>query len=208
MLRPTHTAEERIVFFDLETTGFNIFHNEIIEIAAVDNFGNTFETLVSVDKGVPKKITEITSITPEMVMGKPPCDEALTQFKSYLHGQTKTLQFPDSVKRRTASYLIGHNALAFDIPFVEAHSKKHNIKCIPSSARIIDTMRVSQFILPNQYSHSLAALSERFGHDQKNAHRALSDVIATRHVYDQLCILYKRHYPSVSPSLLHRLTTM
>ena len=36
----------RVVYFDLETTGFNIFHNEIIEIAAMDNFGNSFSTLI------------------------------------------------------------------------------------------------------------------------------------------------------------------
>ena len=32
----------RIIFYDLETTGLDISNDEIIEIGAKDNFGNTY----------------------------------------------------------------------------------------------------------------------------------------------------------------------
>ena len=49
----------KLIFFDLETTGFNPFHCNIIEIAAKDNRGNTFHSLVDL---YPLIIFKITSL--------------------------------------------------------------------------------------------------------------------------------------------------
>ena len=49
----------KIIFFDLETTGFNQFHNNIIEIAAKDNKNNEFHSLVDPEQSISKKITSI-----------------------------------------------------------------------------------------------------------------------------------------------------
>ena len=46
ILRSCNQNKYRIIWFDIETTGFNIFHGHIIEIAAVDNIGNEFSTLI------------------------------------------------------------------------------------------------------------------------------------------------------------------
>ena len=69
-LRSCGREKYRLVWFDIETTGFNPFKNEIIEIAAVDNAGNKFEELIKPSKFIPKKITEITNISNEMVINK------------------------------------------------------------------------------------------------------------------------------------------
>ena len=56
-LRSFSPKRGRFIWFDIETTGFNQFHNDIIEIAAVDNLGNTFNQLINIgDKKLPKKI--------------------------------------------------------------------------------------------------------------------------------------------------------
>src|SRR3990172_4884986 len=63
---------ERFVVFDLETTGLKPDAHEIIEIGAIrvnrdsDNH-DTFQALVRPNKKIPKKITDITGITQEMV---------------------------------------------------------------------------------------------------------------------------------------------
>ena len=57
----------RIIWYDLETTGFNPYHNDIIEIAAMDNFGNNFNVLINIEKRLPNKIIEITNITDDML---------------------------------------------------------------------------------------------------------------------------------------------
>ena len=51
----------RIIIFDIETCGFNPFEHDIIEISAIDQDGNVFDTLIKPRKNIPKKITEITN---------------------------------------------------------------------------------------------------------------------------------------------------
>ena len=52
--------KSKIVYFDLETTGLNYFHDHIIEIAAMDNLGNVFNELVDPGIKVPSKIKMMT----------------------------------------------------------------------------------------------------------------------------------------------------
>ena len=61
-LRSFSKSNSRFIWFDLETAGFNPFHHNIIEIAAVDNFGNTFNELVSIGTNKLSWFTEITHI--------------------------------------------------------------------------------------------------------------------------------------------------
>jgi DNA polymerase-3 subunit alpha (Gram-positive type) len=199
---------KRIVWFDIETTGFNVFHNNIIEIAALDNYGNTFETLINPKCFIPKKITEITKIDNSMVNDKPCADEALIQFIDFING---TSLFNISRQNRRAKYCIGHNALAFDSPFINAQCKKYNI-FIPEF-KVIDTMRISQYILTNNYSHSLASLSEFFNIPNNNAHRAMSDVTTTKDIFILLISIFKSYNGSESITIndidkVYELTTV
>ena len=45
----TPTMHTRTIWFDFETGGLNPFHHPIIEIAAIDNMGNRFESLLKID---------------------------------------------------------------------------------------------------------------------------------------------------------------
>lgn len=74
----TEHLPDTFVVLDLETTGLDANHHEIIEIGAIRfRKGNTdhqtIQALVKPSKKVPKKITEITGITQEMleVQGEP-----------------------------------------------------------------------------------------------------------------------------------------
>jgi DNA polymerase III epsilon subunit family exonuclease len=81
---------ERFVVFDLETTGLRSEHHEIIEIGAIRvnrdaEDHQTFQTLVRPKKRVPKKITEITGITNDMVQSDGiELVEALAEFRSFV----------------------------------------------------------------------------------------------------------------------------
>jgi len=196
-LRSCGREKYRLVWFDLETTGFNPFKNEIIEIAALDNEGNKFERLVKPIKPVPKKVTEITSITNEILLDKPLIQDVMQPFVDFIKG--------DETSRKPI-YLIGHNIHSFDMPFVKAKCAELDIKF--PNVLMIDTMRMSQFILTDQWSHSLASLCSLFGIDNKNAHRALSDVYATQIIYCNLCVIFKRDFKSSSPNLLYNKTSV
>jgi DNA polymerase III epsilon subunit-like protein len=196
-LRSCGREKYRLVWFDLETTGFNPFKNEIIEIAAVDNLGNTFEQLVKPIKPIPKKITEITKITNEMVQDKADAKTAIELFVEFIRGKNTNTH---------PIYLIGHNSHSFDMPFVKAKCNEYNIK-LPNVYQL-DTMRMSQFILTDQWSHSLASLCSLFGIDNKNAHRAMSDVYATQIIYCNLCLLFKREFQKSDPNTLYYKTSV
>ena len=190
-LRSFSKSNSRFIWFDLETTGFNPFHHNIIEIAAVDNFGNTFNELVSIGTNkLPKKITEITHITPEMLYGKPTIKNVLERFKEFLE-----------IEPNKQKFIIGHNSYGFDMPFIKAKFKQCNIK-FPTRLRELDTMRMAQLLLPQEWSHSLGHLCDIFGIQNTNAHRALSDVYATQLIYNHLCIIYKAKYKKISPNLI------
>ena len=66
----------RIIWYDLETTGFNPYHNNIIEIAAVDNLGNNINILLKINESLPQKIVEITNITDDLLK-----DEGVDQYE-------------------------------------------------------------------------------------------------------------------------------
>lgn len=176
ILRSYKDTKERIVWFDIETTGFNIFHDEIIEIAAVDNFNNEFSCLIKPAKPVKNKIINITGITNEMLVNEKSSDEILLNFKKFLEKDSKTL------------ILIGHNSNSFDLPFLKCHFNKHNLKF--PKFKTIDTMRLAQYVLPDEWSYSLSNLCNTFGVINSNAHRALSDVYATKHIYNNLVTIF------------------
>tara|TARA_B100000575_G_C23087622_1_gene626871 strand:- start:833 stop:1438 length:606 start_codon:yes stop_codon:yes gene_type:complete len=196
-LRSCGREKYKLVWFDIETTGFNPFKNEIIEIAAIDNNGDTFEKLIQPNKSIPKKITEITNITNEMVRDKEDIETVMQQFVSFIKG-TENNQRP--------IYLIGHNIHSFDMPFVKAKCNQFNIK-LPN-IYLLDTLRMSQYILTDQWSHSLESLCNLFGVDNNNAHRAMSDVYATQIIYCNLCSLFKREIKKSDPNTLYYKTSV
>ncbi len=191
-LRSCSNSNYKIIWFDIETTGFNIFQNSIIEIAAIDNQEKKFQSLISYDKPLPKKIIEITKITDEMLCDQPNIVTVLKNFVDFI----KSDQHPNKI-----TYMIGHNINCFDIPFVKAQCAKYGIKF--PKIYTIDTMRMSQYILVDQYSHSLAALCNLFGVCNSNAHRALSDVYTTRVIYDNLCLLFKQKFKKCDLNFLN-----
>jgi DNA polymerase III epsilon subunit family exonuclease len=196
LLRSSGRDKYRLVWFDLETTGFNPFKDEIIELACLDNEGGVYESLIKPVKRIRPKITEITSITNEMVEDQRPCVDILREFVEFIKGD---------VSETRSIYLIGHNIHSFDMPFVKAKCAEFNIKF--PNVYLIDTMRMSQYIL-DEYSHNLAHLCQLFGIDNQNAHRALSDVYATQVVYCNLCHFFKRAGIKDSPNRIYNATSV
>ena len=78
-------TNRRLIFFDLETTGLNFYHDKIIEIGAIDNHGNTFEVLINPHCKLKPIIVKITGITQQQV-DKNGIEEkdALEQFYDYI----------------------------------------------------------------------------------------------------------------------------
>src|SRR5260221_9467017 len=95
-----------LVAIDLETTGLDASTAQIIEIGAVkfrdgEIIGN-YSTLVDPESPIPPKITSITGIRPEDILGKPKLRDVLPQLKEFVG---------DAI-------LVGHN-IEFDLSFLQ-----------------------------------------------------------------------------------------
>uniref|UniRef100_A0A6C0LX63 Exonuclease domain-containing protein n=1 Tax=viral metagenome TaxID=1070528 RepID=A0A6C0LX63_9ZZZZ len=172
----------RVIFFDLETTGFNIYHNSIIEIGAIDNLKKTFSTLIKVDKPLKPKIVEITGITDELLLTGEESKIALLKFRDYV----------ESIPCKDI-YLLAHNCNGFDKPFLETEFKKYNIR-FNKKIHFVDTLRMAQLVLPFLNYHSMKSLSSYFNIINPNAHRAFEDATTLQQIYQVLETFFYQKY--------------
>jgi len=160
--------EEEYVVFDLETTGFDPFNEEITEIGAVKLKGtriiDRFSTFVNPEKPIPEEIVELTKITDEMVADAPKIEEILPKFLEFCGDAT----------------MVAHNA-KFDIGFLNHKcNSRLDRKYNPS---VIDTLQWSRNVLKDLKRHGLKYIAKHFGISLDNHHRAVDDAEATAHIF-------------------------
>jgi ATP-dependent DNA helicase DinG len=155
-----------LVALDLETTGLDPAHDDIIEIGAVRFEGNRIvdelAVLVKPTRPIPSIVTQLTGIAPEDVANAPSIAEVLPQLTAFVG----------------SAPWIAHNA-AFDGAFLERQ------RALTGNFRI-DTFDLAPILLPRSTRYSLTSLTQLTGFDIESAHRALYDARATAHVYWKL----------------------
>ncbi|CAM3358708.1 PolC-type DNA polymerase III [Marinicrinis lubricantis] len=168
----THAVEQELqdctyVVFDIETTGLSIINNKIIEIAGVKMKDgkeiDRFSTFVNPHERIPYHITQLTSITDEMVQGAPELEPVLKEFSQFVE---------DSV-------LVAHNA-RFDMGFVQANLKQLGLPELPNPS--LDTLELARLLYPTMKNHRLNTLADKFKVSLENHHRAIDDTIALGHI--------------------------
>ena len=165
----------RLIFYDLETTGVNPENDEIIEIGAKDNFGNIFEKLIKPNKEIPDKIELLTGISNKKVKYRNNIERSYELINNWF-------DFDNKQKIFNEVYLIAHNGDNFDYKFM---SKHFNIKY-----KCIDTLTLFRKLTPYQRSHSIKTLCEIYNIDCTKHHRALEDVIILEKLYYKALELY------------------
>lgn len=163
-------AELTYTVFDTETTGLKPSEgDEIIQIGAARILNgkllhnDSFEQLVDPQRSLPPESSKIHGITPEMLVGQPTIGEVLPAFYDFS---------ADTV-------LVAHNA-AFDMRFLQLKEESTGLKF---DHPVIDTLLLSAVIHPNQESHRLEAIAERFGVTIIGRHTAMGDAIVTAEVF-------------------------
>ncbi len=149
---------------DTETTGLSK-SDEIIEISAIRIRGDVevarFTSLMHTDIELDDYVSDLTGITDDMLKSAPDPQKVIADFVDFIG---------DDV-------LIGHNIGRFDISFLLRYTDLRN--------DYIDTLDLAKNTL-DLPAHKLADICEHYGIVNEQAHRALSDVIATNKCYQLL----------------------
>jgi DNA polymerase-3 subunit epsilon len=97
-----------------------------------------------------------------------------------LKGQSDIIQsLPVFFQFCEDTVLVAHNA-AFDMRFLQL---KEEITGIRFTHPVLDTLLLSEIIHPNQESHRLEMIAERFGVNVIGRHTALGDAIVTGEIF-------------------------
>ncbi len=154
------SLEGDFICFDLETTGLSALNDRITEIGAVrlhnGEITDRFDIFVDPERPIPEKITQLTSITNEMVQGAPKEAEALQQFFDFC-GEN--------------AVLVAHNA-SFDASFVRAALQRQGK---PFENTYIDTVTMARSLLPDLKKATLDSVANYLKLKPFHHHRAEDD---------------------------------
>jgi DNA polymerase-3 subunit alpha (Gram-positive type) len=171
-------TEERIIWYDIETTGLNLFRDKIIEIAAIDNNKKKINFFINPEQKLNPYITKLTKITDDMIKNEKNIDERRNEILDYFDFSNDN------------QWIISHNNDEFDILMMinNLDIKKSEIK-----SNIFCNLKFSRKMqLTN--SCKLNILSKYFGIEVEQNHRALDDVILLKKVFKKLIKKFKEKY--------------
>ena len=160
------------VVFDLETTGFSVTYDRIIQIAARKVLHGqvieTFDYFINPEMPIPAKITELTTITDDMVANAPLIEEILPKFLDFIDG----------------AILVAQNA-SFDVGHIYANMERLNIK--HKEFPVIDTMQLARNFYHEELKFfNLKSLARYFKIQQEHHHLADDDTRVTTEIFLQM----------------------
>ena len=164
------------VVFDLETTGFSATRNRIIEFGAVKvengSITDRFSTFVNPQVPIPPRITEVTSITNDMVKDAPTIETVLPEFLEFCKG----------------CVLVAHNS-EFDYTFIQKKSKEQNLE---AEFTVVDTVGIARVLFPHLAKYTLDNVAKVLKISLVNHHRAVEDAEATAEIFEKLIVMLEK----------------
>ncbi|MBC3901498.1 exonuclease [Acetobacterium malicum] len=159
------------IVLDLETTGYDPYWNEIIEICAIKCVDHEpvkkIHTFINPNNNIPKNITNLTGITNEMVIGAPKINEVLPEFHSFVGND-----------------IILGQCVYFDINFIhDAYIYQFGDGVYSIENNYVDLNRIAKKIVPGLENYKLSTIASSFGFDTSGAHRADFDCEITNLCY-------------------------
>lgn len=162
------TLTKPLVFFDLETTGVDVFNDRIVQIGAIkldpDGSKQTFEWLVNPQMPIPAGAAAIHGITDADVKDAPTLGDIAKELAEVFDGAD----------------LGGYNIKNFDVPMLREEFNRIGLSLDTESIKMVDAMKIFQIKEPRTLS---AAYQKYCGKEMKNAHDAVADIEASLEVF-------------------------
>lgn len=159
------------VILDLETTGLSKETDYIIEIAGlkVDNLKiiEQFQTLIACPVPLNEHINALCGITDEMLLDACDFSSIADKLRDFIGDKV----------------IVGHSVL-FDIDFLSRYFSEQ--KMAPLNNSYIDTLPLSQKLLPELIHHRLKDIASYYQYSTETAHRALSDCIMNQQIFEAM----------------------
>ena len=166
--------KEEIVVFDTETTGLNVFQDDIIEIAAIrikggEVVGEPLDLYIETDKPILPMLGDKENPMYAIYHEKMSTGELLSPF--------------DALRRFLAyvgtSPILGHNA-NYDYNILDNNLQRYcNDTMQAHDIRCFDSLKLIRLLAPSLHSYKLESLLETFQLAGVNSHQAIDDVKAT-----------------------------
>ena len=166
--------EEEIVVFDTETTGLDVFNDDIIEIAAIrikggEVVGEPLDLYIETDKPI-----------------SPMLGDKENPMYAIYHEKMSTgeLLSPSDALQRFLAYvgtspILGHNA-NYDYNILDNNLQRYcNDTMQAHDIRCFDSLKLIRLLAPSLHSYKLESLLETFHLAGVNSHQAIDDVKAT-----------------------------
>ena len=171
---PGNSTKNHIVAFDIETTGFSVLYDDIIQISAfklVNNQIQEFSKYVmpkNIEKLSPK-ITSLTGISKEIL---------LEQGENISQVLKEFIEFIDD------GILVAHNA-RFDVDFI--NTKINHYLKLNKNYSFVDTLSFSRHLLKNEMKKfSLNKVAQKLKVELKSHHNADFDASACLGIFQEL----------------------
>lgn len=162
----------KYIYIDIETTGLDIIQDKLIELVMTDSDNNKLSIIMNPGKESSEDALSKHGYTTEFLSDKPKLVNVYDQIKEYFN------------KRSSDDYyLVGHNILRFDIPFLMEKFSQIEVtdKINLGSYNVLDTMIIEKHFYPMD----LNSVYKRYlGTDIDNYHNAESDVLATKAIHE------------------------
>lgn len=177
MLNWALLSANEFTVIDIETTGFSpLKGGRIIEIGAIKikegKIIDKFSTFINPQVKIPKKITEITRISDDMVKDSPTLWVVLRDFYKFIGN----------------SVIVAHNVRFDWNTFLQNNFKKIGINACNQT---IDTIDLSKETFKDKTRHNLKDMCSYLNIEVKGHHRAIEDAVMTANAFLKFLEIHK-----------------
>lgn len=166
-----------LIIFDTETTGLNVFEDDIVQIAAIHlrngvQIGETFNILLHTDKKIPLKLGDIEN----------PLVKEYESRSDHLDRKEGLMRFLNFVGNTP---LLGHN-VEYDYHILDYNLRRYcNIDNLAERCPVyFDSLKLSHIVDPRLKSYKLKNLLTILDLKGENSHLADEDIMATKSLVD------------------------